>query len=203
MYYLLTTPSILQKLKLELESAIPDPSINPSLAIIENLSYLEAVTQEAIRLSYGASGRVAAIAQDEAMVFRSGGKEWHIPPGTPTSMSFMLLHHNEDIYPDSRTFRPERWLENPRLDKYLYSFGKGTRQCVGINLARAELTLTLSKIFRIYGSTGYERPTDLGVLELFETDYRDVDCIADMYVPKMWKGTKGVRIRISPNTINE
>jgi cytochrome P450 len=195
-YYLLTTPSVLQKLKVELEAAIPDASVHPNLTVIENLPYLTACVQEAIRLGYGASGRISNIAPVEVMVLRSGGKQWEIPPGTPTSMTIMLLHHDERIFPASKTFRPERWLENPRLDKYLYSFGKGTRQCIGINLAYAELYLTLAKIFRIYGSVDCRRPEDVGVLQLFETEYRDVECVADMFIPKMWKGTKGVRIRV-------
>jgi cytochrome P450 len=111
-------------------------------------------------------------------------------------MTIMFLHHDERIFHSSKTFRPERWLENPRLDKYLYSFGKGTRQCVGINLAYAELTLILARIFRRYGSVGVRHPGDVGVLELWETDERDVVCVADMFVPKVWKGSKGVRIRV-------
>ena len=30
--------------------------------------------------------------------------------GTPISMSILLLHHREDLYPDPFAFRPERWL---------------------------------------------------------------------------------------------
>lgn len=40
------------------------------------------------------------------------------------------------IFPDPQRFRPERWFEaeekGQRLDKYLVSFGKGTRQCVSL-----------------------------------------------------------------------
>jgi hypothetical protein len=141
---------------------------------------------------------LTVIAQDEAIVLKSSthGSEYSIPPGTPISMTIMLLHHDERIFPSSKAFRPERWLENPRLDKYLYSFGKGTRQCVGINLAYAELTLILARIFRRYGSGGVRHAGDVGVLELWETDERDVQCVADMFVPKMWKGSKGVRVKV-------
>ena len=50
-------------------------------------------------------------------------------------MSIVLLHHNETIFPQSHTFLPERWLaqsQGRRLDKYMVSFGKGTRQCLGM-----------------------------------------------------------------------
>ena len=196
MYHLLSSPSILQKLKLELVSAISNTSDEPSLATIEKLPYLGACVQEAIRLSYGASGRVSIIAPEETMIINSGGKRYEIPPGTPTSMTIMLLHHDESIFRDSYSFLPERWLENPRLDKYLFSFGKGTRQCVGINLAYAEASLALAKIFRSYGSKETRLNSDVGVLELFGTDERDVEVVADMFVPKVWEGTKGVRIRV-------
>ncbi|KAH8764484.1 cytochrome P450 [Hyaloscypha finlandica] len=198
LYYLLTMPEVLQKLKTELDKAIPNISSPPSLALLESLPYLGACIQESIRLGYGASGRLTVIAQDEAIVLKSSthGSEYSIPPGTPISMTIMLLHHDERIFPSSRAFRPERWLENPRLDKYLYSFGKGTRQCVGINLAYAELALILARIFRRYGSVGVRHAGDVGVLELWETDERDVQCVADMFVPKMWKGSKGVRVKV-------
>jgi cytochrome P450 len=68
---------------------------------------------------------LSVIAQDEAIALKSSthGSEYSIPPGTPISMTVMHLHHDERVFPSSRAFRPERWLENPRLDKYLYSFG--------------------------------------------------------------------------------
>lgn len=50
-------------------------------------------------------------------------------------MSIVLLHHNESIFPQSHTFLPERWLaqsQGKRLDKYMVSFGRGSRQCLGM-----------------------------------------------------------------------
>jgi cytochrome P450 len=107
-------------------------------------------------------------------------------------MTAYLVHHNEVIFPSSYEYRPERWLDNPRLDKYLVSFTKGTRQCVGINLAYAEIYLCLSALFRRYGgpeSTGPE-----GRLELFETIRDDVEMIADKFIPFVKEGSKGIRV---------
>lgn len=59
-------------------------------------------------------------------------------------MTSVLMHLNPNIFPSPKTFQPERWLENPRLSKYLVSFSKGSRQCLGMNLAYAELYLCLS-----------------------------------------------------------
>jgi len=55
---------------------------------------------------------------------------------TPISLSTYLMHMDPQIFPNPSTFRPERWLEAKRtgfpLHKYLVSFSKGSRQCLGM-----------------------------------------------------------------------
>jgi len=63
-------------------------------------------------------------------------------------------------------FRSERFLENPGLDKYLIAFSKGSKQCISINLAHAELYLALALISRRYGSTFVRGQRDLRALSL-------------------------------------
>ncbi|KAH8805423.1 cytochrome P450 [Xylogone sp. PMI_703] len=194
-YYLLTDDSILDKLKLELENSIPDPESHMPLPTLEALPYLNACIREALRLGYGVPGRVSRVAPDESMVLK-GLKTWVIPPGTPTSMSVYLTHHDERIFPNSKTFRPERWLENPRLDRYLCSFAKGSRACIGMNLAYAELFITIGRIFRNYGSAGCRHAGDKGILELFDTGVRDIECTGTTIVARTWSGSQGVRFSI-------
>ena len=133
-FHIINTPAILQKLRAELENAMPDPTNLPDITVLEQLPYLHACTREAVRLSYGVSGRMPRISPHNTMTY---GK-YTIPPGTPVSMSTVDVHHDESIFPDSHTFKPERWLDNPRapngspLDRYLVAFGKGGRSCLGI-----------------------------------------------------------------------
>ena len=199
--HLLTSSDILKKLKTELNDAIPDPNVSVPLPVLEQLPYLTAVIQEAIRLSYGVSSRLQRISPDKVMLFTDtrNNYTWSIPPGTPVGMTSVLIHHDESIFPDSKTFRPKRWIENPNLDKYLVSFSKGSRQCLGINLAYAEMYLCLFSIFRRYGSGGkhgVKFEGDEGVLELYETELADVEIEADGFVALPRKGTKGVRIKV-------
>jgi cytochrome P450 len=193
-YFLLSNPYILKRLKDELYAAFPEGSHMP-LVEIEKLPYLGACIQEALRLS-GATNRLTRIAPDETMVVRQGIYEWRIPPGTPTSMTIPLLQEDETIFPNPKTYRPERWIENPRLDKYLLSFGRGSRICAGINLAYAELYLAIGNLFRAYGSRECQHPSDRGVLELFDTCIRDVESVADKTIPGVWEGSKGIRLRV-------
>ena len=202
-YHLLASPRILAKLKTELKSAITEPKAPISLSQLEKLPYLVAVVQETIRLSYGVCTRLQRVSPEKPMTFTEtrGGKQWSIPPGTPVSMTSTLIHHEESIYPDSKSFIPERWIENPRLDRYLVSFSKGSRQCIGINLAYAELYQCLAAIFRRFGSggeNGVRDGEDEGVLELFETSLKDVELAADGFAPLVAEGSQGIRIKVKP-----
>lgn len=43
---------------------------------------------------------------------------------------------DEALFPDPERFEPDRWIraseEGRRLEKYIVSFSKGSRQCIGI-----------------------------------------------------------------------
>ena len=201
LFHLLASPRILAKLKTELKSAVPDPDAMVPLPVLEKLPYLNAVVQEAIRLSYGVASRLQRISPEKPMLFKdlNSGKKWIIPPNTPVGMTSVLIHQDESIFPDAVSFVPERWMQNPRLDRYLISFSKGSRQCLGINLAYAEMYLCLAGIFSRFGSggdDGVRMKGDEGVLKLFETGLRDVEIHADGFVPLPAEGSLGVRIQV-------
>lgn len=196
-YHLLCNPTILKKLKTELATAIQDPEIATPEATLEKIPYLTGVIKEGLRLSYGASTRLARIPH-EPIIFSSEDREWTIPAGTPVSMTSVLIHHDESIFPDSKEFRPERWIENPRLDRYLVTFSKGSRQCLGMNLAYAEMYLWLAAVYRRFGSKEVRFESDEGVLELVDTDLSDVEMVADRFSPIVKPESKGVRIRVLP-----
>ncbi|TVY25710.1 Cyrochrome P450 monooxygenase [Lachnellula hyalina] len=181
-FHLVDNPEKMSKLASELEKAMPDPNESARLTIVEQLPYLSAVIQEGLRLSYGVSARLQRIAPNEVLQFH----EWSIPAGTPVGMSSSLMHHDESIFPDSYSFLPERWLDQsksaPPLDRYVVAFSKGSRSCVGINLAKAELYLTIATVFRRYK------------VELFDTlRERDVDLKHDNFLPFPSHKSRGIR----------
>lgn len=187
-FHIINNPQILLKLQAELQEAIPDPANPPPLAVLEKLPYLYACLQEGIRLSYGAIARSQRISKHNPIKYN----EWAIPPGVMVSLDTYHMHHDETAFPDSFEFKPERWLGNPRgpdgekpLTKYLTAFGRGTRMCVGFNLAYAEMTLVLANLFRVFE------------FELYDTDRGDVDCYRDMIGLEVKPGSKGVRAKVS------
>ena len=105
-------------------------------------------------------------------------------------MDNYAVSHDESIFPDSHTYNPDRWLNDPKapdgkqLSRYMVAFGRGTRSCVGMQLAYAELYIGLATIFRRFD------------FELYDTDRSAVDFYMDTFVPRPKPGTKGVRVLV-------
>lgn len=201
-YHLVSSPRILTKLKAELKSAIADPDTSVPIEVLEKLPYLVAIVKEALRLGDGVATRLQRVSPEKPMLFidaSGSGKEYLIPPQTPVGMTSFHVHHDESIFPDAESFIPERWIENPSLSRFLVSFSKGSRNCLGINLAYAEIYLCLAAIFRRFGSGGeygVRAEDDEGVLELFETSLKNVETAADFFVPAPAEGSEGIRMKV-------
>jgi cytochrome P450 len=74
--------------------------------------------------------------------------EYVVPAGQAISISILLVHHREDLYPDPFAFRPERWLDHSPGTYEWLPFGGGTRRCLGAALAMAEQREVLGAIVR-------------------------------------------------------
>ena len=89
---------------------------------------------------------IPIIGRRVAVPWRLG--EYVLPAGTAVSISILLLHHREDLYPDPFAFRPERWLDQKPGTYEWLPFGGGTRRCLGAALAMAEQRIVLYAIAR-------------------------------------------------------
>ncbi len=180
-YHIITNPSILTKLKAELESVMPDPTQQVRSTQLQQLPYMTAIVNEGFRLSYGVAHRLQRIAPDQVLEFQ----DWQIPRGTPVGMTAVLMHDDPKIWPQPSVFKPERWLQDgQRLEKYLVPFSKGTRNCAGQTLALAEIYLGLAALFRRFE------------FELFETTRRDIDIVRDFFNTAAELDTTGLRVKV-------
>ena len=144
--HLVTNPPKRLRLFRELQTAMPNPHKMLSLQELERLPYLTAVVLEGLRLADNSSHRLLRSFPNTALIYNGVT----IPPETVVSMTPIHLHHNPIIFSDPSEFRPERWLGDGalRLRRYLVPFGKGTRACLGMHLAHAELYLAIAVVFR-------------------------------------------------------
>ncbi|KAK3291706.1 benzoate 4-monooxygenase cytochrome p450 [Chaetomium fimeti] len=201
-YHLLTKPSVLERLTAEVRGAVNSSGQVPDWAAVEKLPYLSAVIHEGLRLSYGLASRTSRVAPGEDLAYSGSwipkgrttpvSVQHVIPRGYAVGMSAVITHHDESIYPDSHAFIPERWLDESNqhrkeLDRALLSFSKGSRGCIGINLAHCELYLLLALLVdRVYPH-----------MQLHETSEADIAWDHDFFNPFPVWGSKGVRAVIA------
>ncbi|PQE10449.1 Cytochrome P450 protein [Rutstroemia sp. NJR-2017a BBW] len=136
------------QLRRELEETIPDEGKILAWRELEKLPVLSAVVREALRISVGPFARLPRVF-NQAIQY----KEWTIPAGTEIGQSNLFIAHSPSIFPEPHKFIPSRWAtpnsaERRRLEHHLHPFGRGSRQCVAMNLAYAELYRGIATLFR-------------------------------------------------------
>ncbi|KAI1171810.1 benzoate 4-monooxygenase cytochrome P450 [Nemania sp. FL0916] len=181
-FYLLENPSTLTRLREELAVVLPTIESQVSLSELEALPYLSAVVSEGLRLAHGISSRQPRVATEEDLYYR----EWVIPAGTPVMQSLYIHHMSESLFPDPFTFNPQRWIDDPKLKAQLLSFGRGSRICIGINLAYAEIYLTLAHLLRRFDMEPYQT-----------LKQRDVETTHDCFIGTPHLESPGIRVRIT------
>ena len=141
LYWIHHQPQVREKLLQELDAlgSHPDP-----MAIVR-LPYLSAVCNETLRLYPVAMLTFSRIVNEPLELLGQS-----LPPKTNVVGCIYLLHHREDLYPNSYEFRPERFLERQFSSFEFMPFGGGARRCIGEALALFEMKLVLATILSSY-----------------------------------------------------
>ncbi|MBW4600761.1 MAG: cytochrome P450 [Calothrix sp. FI2-JRJ7] len=141
LYWIHYQPKVLEKLQQELDTLgeSPDP-----MSIFQ-LPYLTAVCNETLRIYPVGMFTTPRIVQEPAELLGH-----MLEPGTIISACIYLNHHREDLYPDSKQFKPERFLEREFSPYEFIPFGGGVRACIGQALAMFEIKLVLATILSRY-----------------------------------------------------
>jgi cytochrome P450 family 110 len=141
LYWLHRYPEIKAKLRTEIASL----GTNPDPMAIAKLPYLTAVCQETLRIY-----PVAMLTFPRNVLKPTELMGYKLEEGQVLMGCIYLLHQREDIYPEHRQFKPERFLER-EFDSYeFFPFGGGKRRCIGEALAMLELKLVLATIISEY-----------------------------------------------------
>jgi cytochrome P450 len=102
--------------------------------------YIDAIVKETLRLR----PVIPIVARKLVEPMEIGGFE--LPAGTAVAPCIHLVHRREDIYPEPRAFRPERFLEQPAGTYTWIPFGGGVRRCLGGAFALQEMKIVLEAI---------------------------------------------------------
>ncbi|MCU0517217.1 MAG: cytochrome P450 [Oscillatoria sp. Prado101] len=141
LYWIYTLPEVREKLLSELDSL--GGELDPNA--VAKLPYLNAVCSETLRIY--PVGMLTFPRKVKAPVEIGG---WEFEPGAVVIGNIYLTHHREDIYPEPKRFKPERFLEK-QFSPYEYlPFGGGNRRCIGMAFALFEMKLALATIVSRY-----------------------------------------------------
>ncbi|MBE9047349.1 cytochrome P450 [Pleurocapsales cyanobacterium LEGE 10410] len=135
-YWLHRLPEVGHKFQAELDSLPQDAEFTD----LAQLPYLSAVVAETLRLN----PVVVFVGRQLKQPFELMG--YQLEPGTSLLPSIYLTHQREDIYPEPKKFKPERFIER-QFSPYEYlPFGGGNRRCLGYAFALFEMKLVLATI---------------------------------------------------------
>ncbi|CAH0560441.1 unnamed protein product [Brassicogethes aeneus] len=135
------------KLYKELEEILGLSDRDINYEDIQKMVYLGQVIKETWRLFPPINGFMRVPIKDINL------GQYIFPKGTPLLCSLFLLHRNEDYYPNSNRFIPERFNSENDKTRPPYSFlpfSEGVRKCIGSNYAMLVVKVFLAKILRRY-----------------------------------------------------
>ncbi len=137
LYWIDYLPEVQDKLLSELKT-LPD---NADSSAIARLPYLNAVCCETLRIYPIAISTFPRITKSPMEIMG-----YQFETGTVLLPSIYLIHQREDIYPEPKRFKPERFLER-QFSPYEYlPFGGSNRRCIGLAFAQFEMKLVLATI---------------------------------------------------------
>ena len=141
LYWIHYQPQVRDKLLQELDRL----GKNPDPIDISRLPYLTAVCQETLRIYPPLFLTWPRILKAPLQL---GGYQFE----TDTTLlpCIYLTHRREDLYPEPKQFRPERFLERQYSPSEFLPFGGGNRRCIGSALAMFEMKLVVAELLSNY-----------------------------------------------------
>ncbi|MEH2396950.1 cytochrome P450 [Nostoc sp.] len=137
LYWIYHLPQVREKLLQELNSLSENPDPN---AILRS-PYLSAVCSETLRLY-----PVVMLALNRLVKSPLEVMGYQLNPGTLVIPCIYLTHHREDLYPQPKQFKPERFLERQFTPSEYLPFGGGNRRCIGMAFALFEMKVVLATV---------------------------------------------------------
>ncbi|KIW01749.1 uncharacterized protein PV09_06925 [Verruconis gallopava] len=157
-FYLLQHPASYASATREVRSAFHAPE-EITMSEVKKLKYLKAVLQETLRLYPPVAVTLPRrVPVEEDGVFIAGHP---VPAGTTVGVNYYAAFHSPYNFHLAEKFAPERWLPehsdhapyaNDNRD-VVQPFSYGPRNCLGKNLAWAEMQLILARVLWHYDIT--------------------------------------------------
>ncbi|KAL4872535.1 hypothetical protein BDV12DRAFT_193253 [Aspergillus spectabilis] len=114
-------------------------------ADLRDLPYFNQVINESLRLYPAVPSGLPRIVPEKGSALAG----YWLPGGATVTTQLYSLHRDEEIFEEPERFNPSRWDSPSKAMKDAFMpFGAGSRNCVGIHLAKMELRLATAYFFR-------------------------------------------------------
>ncbi|MGR8934043.1 MAG: cytochrome P450 [Gammaproteobacteria bacterium] len=156
-YHLDRHPEVRERLEHEIDSVLQ--MRRPTLEDYEKLPYMQAVFDEAMRLT----SPVYYVGREAVEDCTIG--DYRIPKGTVVQLCMRAVHLDERYFPEAGRFKPERWLADAASAKpkqSYFPFGSGARKCPGGAFAKMEAVLAMATLIQRWRITAVaDQPQDI------------------------------------------
>jgi len=135
------------KASIEANQVLGSTNQPPSIDQMNNLTYLDKVIKETLRLypPIHVGNRIA--------IEDMGIQGYYVEQGTRVMCSIYLTHHDEEIWSNPEQFDPERFdrLSGEKVPPLSYvPFGGGPRNCIGAAFSQIEGKIVLARILQTF-----------------------------------------------------
>ncbi|KAI8963500.1 cytochrome P450 [Daldinia sp. FL1419] len=148
-FYLSRNQECYNRIANEIRSAFNSGNDIRGGPILAKCHYLRACIDESLRMSPPAAGTLWREQYPDDQTPGPLIIDGHvIPKGTHIGINIYALHHNEEYFPDSFNYQPERWITpsgSPISHDAFAAFLAGPRGCAGKAMAYLEASLVLAK----------------------------------------------------------
>ncbi|KJA25773.1 hypothetical protein HYPSUDRAFT_37243 [Hypholoma sublateritium FD-334 SS-4] len=137
-------PEVYSKVKEEQDRVRQGNFSKPlTLEMLDQMTYLQAAVKESMRVM----PPVLMVPYKATRAFPITDN-YNVPAGSMIIPSFYNSLHDPEVYPDPKSFLPERWLDpegsaNANPKNYLV-FGAGPHRCIGLEYAQTNICLVLA-----------------------------------------------------------
>ena len=154
LYELALNPDVQEKLLEEIREVAPDAKDIP-YETLQSLPYLDAIIQETMRKHPVVPYLERLCTKD----YKIPGHDYTVRKGDNVRVNNAGICFDPDIFPDPKSFKPERFLKENSGDRNPYSymaFSLGPRNCLAMRFALIEMKMCITNLvsnFRFFASS--------------------------------------------------
>ncbi|KAJ6549908.1 cytochrome P450 [Mycena capillaripes] len=146
---MIANPEAQRRAQVEIDSVVGNDRL-PNFTDEASLPYVSAIVKEVLRWRV-----VTPIAFPHRVTVEDEYRGYRIPVGSQVIGNVWAILHDETVYPNPETFKPERFLLDGKLnpairDPESVAFGFGRRMCPGRHMVLSTLWLTVASVLAVF-----------------------------------------------------